>query len=67
MSDITDRIESEALKSLSTSNDGVSVTRRSSKDLIEAEQFRAANEAVNSTVARTGLRMQQIKPGGGAG
>lgn len=65
MTDISDQIESDALKPQSTSVDGVSSTRRSLKDLIEADQYIAAKNATAASNKQTGFRIQQIVPQGG--
>ena len=39
MSDVSDQIALDALKAASVSNDGVSVTRRSLREQIEADRY----------------------------
>ena len=46
MADLSTEIETQAAKSASTSNDGVSVSRRSLSELIEADKYLATKTAI---------------------
>jgi hypothetical protein len=50
-------IETEAAEAQSQTADGMSVTRRSIKDLIEADKYLKQQEAATNKPARMGLRM----------
>lgn len=65
MSDITDRIEVDALKAQSVSADGVSTSRRSLSELIAADKYLASrNAATDPANTLRAMVVQAIPPGG---
>jgi len=65
LSEPADQLAAEALKAASVSNDGVTVTRRSLKDLIEYENHLAAKKATASPAAMLRSMCSKIVPPGG--
>lgn len=65
MSDISDRIATDALKSQSTTVDGVSTTRRSLSEQIAADKY-LRDVAATSDMASTvrGMFSKIVAPGG---
>jgi len=65
MSDISDRIEADALKPQSSSVDGTSVTRRSLSEQIAADKY-LADKAASADMAATvrGMFSKIVPPGG---
>ena len=66
MSAISDQLAAESLKAASVSNDGVTVSRRSLKDLIEYENHLAGKAAAAATPAAMFRNMTSkiVAPGG---
>lgn len=65
MSDISDQIDLDALKAQTVSNDGVTVSRRSLTELIEADRYQRANAAAASPAANFLLmNCKIVAPGG---
>jgi hypothetical protein len=67
MSDLTTQITSDAAKSQSTTADGVSVSRRSLNELIEADKYLAAKDATapaNMAATIRGMMFKMVPPGG---
>ena len=65
MSDLTDRISTDALKPQTVSNDGVTVSQRSLQDQIEAAKFEASHIAAASpTEVMRAMQMRLVPPGG---
>jgi len=67
MSDLTTQIETQAEKTQATSADGVSVSRRSLTDLIEADKHLRATEATkpaNISATIRGMMLKIVPPGG---
>ena len=65
MAEPADQLAAEALKAASVSNDGVSVSRRSLKELMEYENHlaaKAATAAMGATVR--GMFSKIVAPGG---
>lgn len=64
---ITTRISTDALKAASTTNDGVTVSRRTLTDQITAAKFVGANNALDQLVAGTHdfYRVRMNFPGAG--
>lgn len=62
MADLSDQIESDAAKPQSATIDGNSVNARSLAELIAADEYLKANEAVAST--KRGLVFQRMQPPG---
>jgi len=64
---ITDQIAANALKNQTVSNDGVTVSKFSNADLVQAAKFVGANNALEQIAAGThwfaGVRM--VPPGAG--
>ena len=67
MTALSDQIATDALKPQATANDGVSVTRRSLKELTDYEKFQAAKTAVASPVEFLRKQIIQVVPPGGDG
>ena len=65
MSDVSDKIAADALKTQSTTNDGVSITRRSLKDQIEADRYLRDIAATDPENAGLGFRINQVVANGG--
>lgn len=65
MSDITDKIETDALKAQSVSADGVSTTRRSLSELIAADKYIAARNAASDPAGVLRAITAKIVPPGG--
>ena len=64
MSEPADQLAAEALKPASVSNDGVTVTRRSLKELIDYENHLAAKAATASMVdTLRGMQFKTVPPG----
>lgn len=65
MSDLSDRIETDALKPQSVTADGVSITRRSLADQIAADKY-LADKAASADMSRTvkNLFSRIVPPGG---
>lgn len=65
MSDISDRIEADALKPQSSSVDGTSVTRRSLSEQIAADKY-LADKSASADMAATvrGMFSKIVPPGG---
>lgn len=65
MSDITDRIEVDALKAQSVSADGVSTSRRSLSELIAADKYLAGRTASTDPAGVLRAMLVQVQPPGG--
>lgn len=65
MSDLKNHIETDAQKAQSVTVDGQTITRRSVKELIEADQYLAGKEAVANKNPFFGMRVRKIVPPGG--
>jgi hypothetical protein len=65
MADLSEQIEADALKPQSVSNDGVSVSRRSLSEQIEADKYLASKAATASPAAMfRSMTMRIVPPGG---
>jgi hypothetical protein len=65
MSDVSDQIAQDALKTASTSNDGVSVTRRSLMEQIEADRYLRSLASAASPAENFRLMNSKIVAPGG--
>ena len=65
MSDLSEQIASESAKPASVSNDGVSVSRRSLSEQIEADKYLASKAATASPAAAFRAMTMRIVPPGG--
>jgi len=65
MSDLSDQILIDAAKAAATSNDGVSVSKRSLTELIEADKYLRAITAASSPADSFRLMNAKIVPPGG--
>lgn len=65
MSEPADQLAAEALKPASVSNDGVTISRRALKDLIEYENHLASKAATASPAAMFRAMNSKIVPPGG--
>lgn len=66
MSDITDQIATDAAKPLTTSADGISVSRRSLKELSDADAYTRSAEATspnNMAATLRGMMFKIVPPG----
>lgn len=64
MSDLSEKIEDDAQKTQSTTVDGVTTTRRSLKDQIEADRY--LRDVAAAEAGGVGVVFRQIVPSGGA-
>jgi len=65
VSELSDHIDEQALRPAQTSADGVTVTRRSLKELDDHADRERANNALASTNTGFPFRIYQIVPSGG--
>ena len=65
MSDLSEQIASNAVKPQSVTADGVTVTRRSLKEQIEADRYLRDTAATDPANKGPGFRIQQIVTSGG--
>ncbi len=65
MSDISDKIETDALKAQSVSADGVTTTRRSLSELIAADKYIASKNAASDPAGVLRAMIVQVVPPGG--
>lgn len=65
MSDISDQITTDAAKLASSTNDGVTTSRRSLTELIEADKYTRAIDAATSPAATfRAMNCKIVAPGG---
>jgi hypothetical protein len=65
LSDLSEQIEADALKPQSVTNDGVSVSRRSLTEQIEADKYLASKAATASPAAMfRSMTCKIVAPGG---
>lgn len=65
MSDISDRIATDALKSQATTSDGVSITRRSLTEQIAADKYlRDVSATADMAATVRGMFSKIVPPGG---
>jgi len=66
MSNLSDQIATDTSKPQSVTVDGVTVTRRSLKEQIEADRYLRDTAAADPANKGPGFRIQQIVPSGGS-
>lgn len=65
MSDITDKIELDALKAQAVSADGISTSRRSLSEMIAADKYIAARTAATDPAGTLRAMIVEVIPPGG--